>query len=141
MRAQKHLLSDSAEWMTNSEVIDKNGNVLRTIGESKIKISGEEITNENWSCIDGKKECSCYKIEKESDLRYRFECNNPSLGKQTGDFNINKNVLFSKFVVSDTSLNGFEIIVKEEDECIVYGTLYDGHELVNSWRTIMVKMQ
>jgi len=141
MRAEKHLLSDSAEWMTNSEFVDKNGNILKAIGEAKILIEGTEITNECWACIDGKRECNCYKIEKESDLRYRFVCMNTTLGKQTGDFCIDRNVLFSKFVINDTSLNGFEIIVKEEDECTVYGTLYDGVELVNSWRTIMVKMQ
>jgi len=141
MKAEKHLLSDSAEWMTNSEFVDKNGNILRAIGEAKIMIAETEITNESWACIDGKRECNCYKIEKESDLKYRFVCHNASLGKQTGDFSIDRNILFSKFVVNDTSLNGFEIIVKQEDECIVYGTLYDGHELVNSWRTIMVKMQ
>jgi len=140
MRAETHLLSDTAEWMTNSEFVDKDGNILRAIGEAKIMVSGGVISNESWTCIDGKRVCNCYKIDKETESRFRFECDNTALGKQTGDFNIDRNVLFSKFKVNDTSMKGFEIIVKDEDECLVYGTLYDGDELVNTWRTIMVKM-
>ncbi len=51
MRAVKHLLSDSAEWMTNSEFVDKDGKILRAIGEAKIIVDGEEIVNESWACI------------------------------------------------------------------------------------------
>ena len=140
MRVEKHLLSDTAEWMTNSEFVDKDGNIMRAIGEAKIMVAGGVISNESWTCIDGKRVCNCYKIDKETESRYHFECDNTALGKQTGDFNIDRNVLFSKFRVNDTSMKGFEIIVKDEDECLVYGTLYDGDELVNTWRTIMVKM-
>lgn len=141
MRTEKHLLSDSAEWMTNSEFVDKDGNIIKAIGEIRIVVKGQEIIHENWVCIDGKRESSCYKIEKESASKYNFVCQSTSLGKQTGDFNIDRNVLFSKFTVNEKNLFGFEIIVKEEDECIAYGTLYSGVELVNSWRTIMVKIQ
>ncbi len=141
MRAEKHLLSDSAEWMTNSEFVDKDGNILRAIGEAKIVVEGPEIINETWACVEGKKVCNCYRIEKESDLKYHFECQNTDLGKQIGDFNVDRNIVYSKFTVSDSSLNGFEIIVKDDDECTIYGTLYDGSNLLNTWRTVMVKMQ
>jgi hypothetical protein len=140
MNKEKHLLSDSAEWMTNCEFVDKEGNIIKAIGEAKIVIEGTEIINDNWTCIDGKRLCSCYKIERESDFKYHYECKNSTLGNQTGDFCIDRNVLFSKFTVKETNLSGFEVFVKEDDECIVYGTLYDGAELINSWRSIMVKM-
>ena len=141
MRKEKHLLSETAEWMTNSEFVDKSGNITRSLGEAKIVIEEGVIINESWTCIEGRRESNFYKIRKESDLKYYFECVSSSLGKHTGDFNIDRNVLFSKFTVSETTLNGYETIVTDQDECIVYGTLYDGKELVNSWRTIMVKMQ
>ena len=140
MRAVKHLLSDSAEWMTNSEFVDKDGNILRAIGEAKIVVYDNQIINESWACVEGKKVFNNYKIQRESDSKFRFECTNPEHGTRRGDFNSDRNILYSKFTVSDTSLAGFEIIVKDEDECTVYGTLYDGKELLNSWRTIMVRI-
>ncbi len=141
MRAEKHLLSDPAEWMTSSEFVDKEGIIKRAIGEAKIVVNDHEIINETWSCVEGKRICNCYRIEKESDSRYRFECSNPELGTQTGDLNIDRNIVYSKFTVNNTSLNGFEIIVKDDDECTIYGTLYDGADLLNSWRTVMVRIQ
>jgi len=140
MRAVKHLLSDSAEWMTNSEFVDKDGNILRAIGEAKIVVEDNEITNESWACVEGKKVFNNYRILKESDSKFRFECSNPEQGIRRGDLNSDRNILYSKFTVSDTSMNGFEIIVKDEDECTIYGSLYDGKELLNSWRTIMVRI-
>ncbi len=140
MRAVKHLLSDSAEWMTNSEFVDKDGNILRAIGEAKIVVDDNEIINESWACVEGKKVFNNYRIQRESDSKFRFECTNPEQGIRKGDLNLDRNILYSKFTVSDTSLSGFEIIVKDEDECTVYGTLYDGKELLNSWRTIMVRI-
>ncbi|MDP3452724.1 MAG: hypothetical protein Q8R90_07180 [Bacteroidales bacterium] len=141
MGAEKHLLSDPAEWMTSSEFVDKEGKIKRAIGEAKIIVNELEIINETWSCVEGKRICNCYRIEKESDHRYRYECNNPELGTQRGDFNIDRNIVYSKFTVNETSLNGFEIIVQDDDECTIYGTLYEGSELLNSWRTVMVKIQ
>ncbi len=63
-------------------------------------------------------------------MLYRFECSNPESGTRTGDLNIDRNILYSKFVVNDTSLNGFEIIVKDEDECTIYGTMYEDRKSV-----------
>ncbi len=141
MRDQKHLLSAPAEWMTSSEFVDKDGNIFKAIGESKIIHDCDGIVNESWTCLDGKKIFNNYKILQESEYRYRFVSDNPTLGSQTGEFNIDRNVVYSKFTVNDSTLSGFEIIIKDEDECSVYGTLYDGNELVNTWRTIMVRIQ
>jgi hypothetical protein len=127
--------------MTSSEFVDKEGKIYKAIGESKITLDSESITNESWACIEGKKVYNNYKIEKETELKYIYESENPDLGTQTGEFNIDRNVVYSKFTVKDSPLNGFEIIIKDEDECNVYGTLYNGTELVNTWRTIMVRIQ
>ena len=141
MKDEKHLLSDSAEWMTSSEFVDKEGKIFKAIGESKITHECDYITNESWACIEGRKVYNTYKIARETELKYRFESENPDLGTQTGEFNIDRNVVYSKFTVKDSTLNGFEIIIKDEDECSVYGTLFNGTELVNTWRTIMVRIQ
>lgn len=97
MRGDKHLLSDSAEWMTNSEFVDKSGNIFSAIGEAKIMVSKGMISNESWTCIDGKRVCNCYKIDKETESRYRFECDNTAPGKQTGDLLIPGRVLLKIF--------------------------------------------
>jgi hypothetical protein len=141
MKDEKHLLSDSAEWMTTSEFVDSEGKIFRAIGETKITANCETVTNESWACIDGRKVYNTYTIAKESELKYRFESENPDLGTQTGEFNIDRNVVYSKFTVKDTDFSGFEVIIKDEDECNVYGTLFNGSKLVNTWRTIMVRLQ
>jgi len=141
MKGVTHLLSDSAEWMTNSEFVDKNGNISNAIGETKIEIGREAISNESWVCINGQKVCNCYKISREDESRFNFECENTLLGKEVGEFKVEKNVVYSKFSVQNTKINGFEVVIKnDEDECYAYGSLFDGSELVNHWRSVMVKI-
>jgi len=126
--------------MTNSEFVDKEGNILRIIGESKIVIAGEGITRECWGCVDGKKISSSYRIKKESDSKFYFECDNSEQGVKRGDLDIDRNIIYSKFYINNSSLNGYEIFIKDDDECTVYGSLYDDKELLKSWRTIMVRI-
>jgi hypothetical protein len=140
MKRIKHLLSEPAEWITKSEFVDKSGNLTSAIGETKIIVDGANIKNETWICIDGKRIGHFYNIEKESDNRFLFKSDNQKFGKETGEFNIIKNVVYSKFVVDNSSINGFEIFIKEEDECSVYGTLYDGTDLIHSWKSVMVRI-
>lgn len=140
MKRVKHLLSEPAEWITKSEFVDKDGNITTAIGETKIIIESEKIRNETWTCIDGKKIQNFYSIKRGNENRFSFISDNQMLGKQYGEFNVYKNVVFSKYSIDKTGMCGFEIIIKEEDECSVFGTLYNGDEMVHSWKTVMVRI-
>lgn len=77
------------------------------------------------------------KITVITDNEYLFESLNPELGIQKGIFNIDRNLIYSKFVIEGTDLNGFEIIKRVENTCYANGALYDGQKLINTWNAIM----
>jgi hypothetical protein len=54
-------------------------------------------------------------------------------------FSLDRNTLFSKFGIENTTLNGYEIIRREDDICYAQGALYDNDELINAWTAIMKK--
>lgn len=134
-----NLLSETAVWRSTAEFVDAEGNISSGIGESRIEISAFGITNESWLELKGNKIINNYQIFKEDDHKYQFQSDNMTLGIQKGCFNVDRNILFSKFVVEGTDLNGFEIIVRNKNECHAKGALYKNDQLVNSWRAVMVK--
>ncbi|MDR2040229.1 MAG: hypothetical protein LBQ60_20100 [Bacteroidales bacterium] len=135
----KHFLSESAIWKTSSEFVAPDGKISFAEGESVISIHGTEITNESWVQLESIKRSNHYKITRVSPSELIFESFNPELGKQTGIFNIDRNTVFSKFKIEETSLNGFEIIRREADTCYTQGALYDNDSLVNTWSAVMNK--
>lgn len=135
----KHFLSESAVWQTTSEFVSPNGEISNAKGESVISISKTELTNESWAQIGDVKRINNYKIIPVSPTEFSYKSLNPELGKQTGVFNIDRNTVFSKFKVEATSLNGYEIIRRENDVCYAQGALYDGYKLVNTWNAILIK--
>lgn len=140
MKKLKHFLSDPAEWITKSEFVDRFGNITTAIGESKIETDGSEITNEVWTCIDGKRVRRYYTISVINDSFFTYKADNEQIGNETGVFSVLRNMLFSHFIVPDTKLSGFEVFLSDEDECSSYGSLFEGSELIHSWRTILVKI-
>ena len=132
-----HLLSESATWETESEFVDGNGNISRATGESKIEVFDNYIINKSWIDLGGNKISNDYRIEKSSENRYLYRSNNPSLGVQIGTFGIDRNVVFSKFQIENTHLNGYEIIIRKDCVCDAYGALYDNNELKNTWNAKM----
>nr|WP_320059370.1 hypothetical protein [uncultured Bacteroides sp.] len=135
----KHLLSESATWQTISEFVTPDGKISHAEGESVISISETEIVNESWAQLDGVRRMNNYKITPISSLEFVSESINPELGKQSGKFNVDRNYLFSKFKIEGTTLNGYEIIRREEDTCYAYGALYDSDLLINTWTATMNK--
>lgn len=135
----KHFLSESAVWQTTSEFISPNGEISNAKGESIISVSETELTNESWAQIGHVKRINNYKIISVSPTEFSYESLNPELGKQIGVFNIDCNTVFSKFKVEATSLNGYEIIRREDDICYAQGALYDGDKLINTWNATLTK--
>jgi hypothetical protein len=136
----KHLFSESAIWKTTSEFVTPNGEISTAKGQSVISVGETEITNESWADVGGIRRMNNYKTTRVSGSEFTSESLNPELGKQTGIFNIDRNTLFSKFRIEETSLNGYEIIRREYDICYAPGALYDGDALVNTWTATMIKL-
>ncbi len=136
----KHFLSEPAVWKTISEFVAPNGEISKSEGESVISISETEITNESWTQIGDVKRINNYQLIPVSPGEFRYESFNPELGKQTGVYNIDRNTIFSKFKVEATSLNGYEIIRRENDVCYAQGALYGGDKLLNTWNAILSKL-
>ena len=135
----KHLLSESASWSTTSEFVTSEGHVSEATGRSAITIQEKEIINTSWVQLGKVKRENNYKIISISDTKYHYESINPELGNQIGVFIADRNILYSKFKIEDSSLNGFEIIRREGDTCFAYGALYDNDNPINTWTAIMVK--
>jgi len=135
-----HLLSETALWITESEFVYPDGSISKGKGKSNIDVK-EIIVINNSRTMFGENEISHdYVIRYISDNEYSFESVNPELGTMKGVFNIDRNLVFSKFAVQDTALNGFEIIRREAETCFAHGALYDGHTLINTWNAVMKKV-
>jgi len=137
----KHFLSESAIWQTTSEFVTPNGDISYAKGESVISVEDKEIINESWVQMTDIKRVNNYKIIPVSPFAFAFESLNPELGKQTGSFHVDRNMLFSKFKIEGTFLNGYEIIRREEDVCYSQGALYENEFLINTWNAMMKKKQ
>ena len=111
----------------------------RNIKESVISVFETGIVNESWAQIGDVKRINNYKITSVSLTGFSYESLNPELGKQTGVFNIDRNTVFSRFNIEETSLNGYEIIRREGNICYAQGALYDNNKLVNTWNAILTK--
>ncbi len=137
----KHLLSETAQWVTESEFVSSNGEVSKATGQSEIIKNEESIENNSWVLLGETKRINNYKITVITDNEYQFESLNPELGIQRGTFHIDRNIIYSKFVIEGTNLNGFEVIKRIEGTCYANGALYDGQKLINTWNAIMKQIE
>lgn len=137
----KHFLSESALWETTSEFVIPDGHISFACGESVITVNDKKIINESWAQMENIRRVNNYHITRLSPSKFYFESLNPELGKQTGSFHRDRNTLFSKFKIEGTSLNGYEIIRREEDICYSEGALYDNDSLINTWSATMKRKQ
>jgi hypothetical protein len=101
-----HLLSETAVWKTESEFILPDGKISRAIGETSIIVQENEIKNNSWVSFGESKRINNYSITVVSKNELLFESLNPELGIQKGKFNIDRNTIYSKFIVENTNLNG-----------------------------------
>ncbi|MCD7899562.1 MAG: hypothetical protein LUH22_06735 [Bacteroides sp.] len=136
---ERHFLFESIIWESVSEFVTPNGDVSKGIGESVIQLNGDLITNESWAIIKGKRVDNNYKIRRLSENRYQYTSQNPKLGTQKGYFDISGSIIYSKFMIENTQLNGYEIIRRIDDICYSIGALYNGDELVNTWNATLRK--
>jgi len=139
MEKHQHFLSESAEWATEAEFVTPGGAITSAKGSSKITIEGHRISNKSHVVIGGSERKNNYHIERINDSRLDYRSENPELGTQSGTFHIDRDVIYSKFHIENTELNGFEIITRFGDECLASGAMYQGDSLVNSWRAVMKK--
>jgi len=139
MEKAYHFLSEDSIWESVSEFVDSQGQIIKGTGESVIKTDRDLITNDSWSTFDGKKIYNNYQIKHLSGNRYQYTSQNPALGIQSGFFDISKSIIFSKFSVRDTKLNGYEIIRRIDNMCYANGALYNGNELINTWISTLQK--
>lgn len=139
METNIHLFSAPARWITTSEFVDPDGNITPAEGESVIEIEGEHICNTSWARIGEHRRENNYRITPVSSTRYVYRSTNPELGIQRGTFDIDRNVIYSRFTIERSPVHGFEIITCEEDCCHVQGALYENDLLINTWRATMRK--
>lgn len=132
-----HLLSESNLWETVSEFVTPNGVISKASGETEIIFADVVIENRSWVMINNRKLENMYSIKKVSDQLYTFVSNNPALGIQKGTFSIDRNTIFSKFVVENTQMDGFEVIIRNKSNCEAYGALYNNGKLINTWKADM----
>ncbi len=136
-----HLLKENALWESISDFVTPDGNILKATGETEISIDGVKIKNKSWVILNGVKIVNFYSITKISEAKYSFISENPSLGTQKGIISIDRNTIFSKFRIEKSNMNGFEVIVRDNDTCKAYGALYNEEELINSWSAIMKRKE
>jgi hypothetical protein len=134
-----NLLSETALWITESEFVTPDGVITRSKGETKVEVQDKTIFNNSWVEFDSTKRVNNYKISILHENEYHYESSNPELGIQIGKFNIDRNVIYSKFCVKGTKLNGFEVITRNGNECIAFGILYEEEDVINTWKAIMKK--
>ena len=134
-----HLLSETAIWKSESEFVSPEGTITKAFGESSIVVKGSEIKNNSWASFGESERMNNYSIKAISENELTFESLNPELGIQKGKFNIDRNIIYSKFIIENTNLNGFEIIKRENNLCYTNGALYDGDRLINTWNAILIK--
>lgn len=139
MEKPKHFLSESAKWKSKSEFMDAEGNAVMFFGESRIKVSGKSISNKSWAMAGEKMIENDYAITPLSDTRFQSISQNPTLGIQKGYFDINGDTLFSRFFIEGSLMAGFEVIHREGDICYSEGALYNGDDLINTWKAKMTK--
>lgn len=132
-----HLFSESAAWRTTSEFVTPDGHITAARGCSVITVDDAVIENESWADLEGQRRTNNYRITQVTPTSFESQSVNPELGKQVGQFSLDRDTLYSKFRIEDTSLNGFEIIRREGDLCHAQGALYDGDALVNTWTATM----
>lgn len=135
-----HLLSESGTWKTESEFVAADGTISRAVGLSRITLDGDCLENHSWVEVGESRIENTYRAKAASATLFEYEAENSSLGKQVGTFHVDRNVLYSSFEISETKMNGYEVIVREDDTCEAFGALYDGKRLVNTWRATMTKV-
>jgi len=135
----KHFLSESAVWQTSSEFVSPEGKASFAEGQSGITISEAKNSNKSRMQIRDIKRMNHYKITPISPTELIYESFNPEPGKQMGVYNIAGNTIFSKFKVSETSLDGYEIIRREENICYAQSALYNNDRRINTWTAILIK--
>ena len=134
-----HLLSENATWTTESDFVGADGTVSRAKGETVIRVGDATITNHSYVELDGRTLTNDYEITIADGKRHPFRSQNPALGTQTGYFDIDRNVVYSRFEIENTALNGFEVIVRNGERCTAHGALYDGSALINTWSAVLTR--
>lgn len=134
-----HLLSEPALWLTYSEFVDADGNITRGNGQTHIRYTETGIRNESWVKLEEQTIQNDYVIHPLRENQYHFESENPALGRQVGTFHIDRDVVYSRFTMDESSMSGFEVIIRDGDRCKGYGALYDQGRLINTWRVVMEK--
>jgi hypothetical protein len=135
----QHLLSEPGTWITQSEFTDAEGGISKASGETVISIDGLHFQNCSWVNLNGTRLANDYLISKVNDRLFEYISKNPALGLQKGTFHIDRNRIYSRFIIETTSLNGFEVIVRRGNYCYTEGALFDGDKLLNTWTCIMEK--
>lgn len=134
-----NLLSENGIWITESEFVTEDGKISKATGETQIHINNGIISNHSFAEIDGKKLVNDYEITISDTNRYPFQSKNPVLGVQKGYFDIDRNTVYSRFEIDSTTMNGFEVIIRDDNICTAYGALYDKTKLINTWKAILRK--
>lgn len=140
MQEFKHIFSESAVWHTESVFITPSMEQKTGTGESQVTVTEDKIVNNSWSNNGDLSLRNEYRITPLEGNRFFCRSANAILGVQYGWMDIHKNTVFSKFVFEKSELNGFEVITREGDRCIVAGSLYDGNKLINTWTAVMTKI-
>lgn len=140
MEVEKSFLSETAIWKTVSEFVDPTGQIFIGEGESNVIVNGKSIANRSWLTVLGTKLENNYSITQISQNRYQFIAHKPHSGIETGFMDIDRNIVYTKFVIEDSELNGFETIARKGDTCDISGALYDGDKLINTWTAKMIKI-
>jgi hypothetical protein len=136
-----HLLSENSLWETTSEFVAPDGSISKAEGETEILVGNDGIENRCWALLNGSKIENFYSITKITDNKYLFVSENPGLGTQKGIFSVDRNIIYSKFTIENSEMNGFEVIIRNNDVCDAYGSLYNGDELINTWKATMKRKE
>lgn len=134
-----NLISENGVWLTESEFVTSDGKISKAKGKTEISIIGETIMNHSSAELDGNAIVNDYKIKVSNNNRHPFLSKNPALGIQKGFFDVDRNIIYSRFEIENSSLNGFEVVIRNDNICNAHGALYDGNKLINTWTAKLIK--
>jgi hypothetical protein len=133
MKTPKHLLSDSGRWIVTAEFIAPDGSVDTSEGEAIITVGPDETISEVTVTSHTINRHGSYRVVHVSRTVMRCEELTPTPGGFTGTLTVDRNMLFLKFRITASTVNGYQIMHRNGDVCYAHGTICNGDQPTRNW--------
>lgn len=138
----KHLLSEDSDWKVYAEFAYPHGKILAREGELYVKFFPDHIERWYWYMEGEEKIEALFTIVSTTIDAFDYYSDGiKNLGMQNGTMHVDRNRIYSKFIVENTLLNGFEIAIHNGESCHVNGAIYHDKKLIKAWTSILTRLK